>query len=506
MKKYKLLSILLILIFSLVISDFIQPASAQSKNVAAESLNVRSGPGLSYDIIGSLKQGDSLQILDTYNDWYKISYKGHDGWIASWLTESSTKSDGQDVIAQVDGLNFREAPSTDSTVLARLNSGDRARLIKNSNDWLQIEFNGTTGWVFSEYATIAETSDKKSKASEENITATFQVGVDALNVRKEANQSSKKVAVIYKNETYNIVKKDGNWLKIELNDKQQGWVYSFHGHVNNSSNPSESHSESGKTITVLTNGTNIRAEASTSSAIVQRADAGEQFSVKKQHGDWYEIHLSSGATAFIAEWVVSSGETTTAFEKKPTANRIAGTLNGLTIVVDAGHGGNDKGTIGARGTYEKTITLKTADLLANKLKAAGANVYLTRSTDSYVSLQNRVWSALQMDADAFISLHYDASLDSSINGFTTYYQHQNQRALTEKINDGLASTVNLKNRGVQPADFYVLRENPGNAVLIELGFLSNVLEEGAIVNHSFREQASYGIYKGILDYFNAQLD
>ncbi len=125
---------------------------------------------------------------------------------------------------------------------------------------------------------------------------------------------------------------------------------------------------------------------------------------------------------------------------------------------------------GARGTDEKDITLLTSELLAAKLKAAGANVVMTREADTYVSLRKRVAISSQVDADAFISLHYDANPDSSVAGFTTYYTHPRQKALASSVNDGLASSVNLRNRGAQPGDFLVLRENRQNAILIELGF------------------------------------
>ena len=63
--------------------------------------------------------------------------------------------------------------------------------------------------------------------------------------------------------------------------------------------------------------------------------------------------------------------------------------------------------------------------------------------------------------------------------------------------------MNLRNRGSQPGDFLVLRENRQNAILIELGFLSNPAEERAVTSDMFRERATHGIYQGLLDYFNA---
>lgn len=157
-----------------------------------------------------------------------------------------------------------------------------------------------------------------------------------------------------------------------------------------------------------------------------------------------------------------------------------------------------------QGTDEKLLTLMTAELLSSKLKAAGANVVMTRESDTYISLRKRVAITQQSGADAFVSLHYDANPDSSITGFTTYYTHNNQEALASSINDGLASTITLRNRGAQPANFLVLRENRQNAVLIELGFLSNPSEERVLTTEMFREQATHGIYQGLLNFFDAK--
>ena len=261
-----------------------------------------------------------------------------------------------------------------------------------------------------------------------------------------------------------------------------------------------------KKVTVLTNGTNIRSSATTSSTIVSRASAGEKLTVTGEEGDWYNVSLPSGESAFIAKWVVSTGEVAKANhqdEQQKTA-RAPGTLNGLTIVVDAGHGGNDRGTTGMQGTDEKLLTLMTAELLSSKLKAAGANVVMTRDSDTYISLRKRVAITQQSGADAFISLHYDANPDTSITGFTTYYTHNNQKALASSLNDGLASTITLRNRGAQPANFLVLRENRQNAVLVELGFLSNPSEERVLTTEMFREQATHGIYQGLINYFDAE--
>ncbi|CAM5196165.1 N-acetylmuramoyl-L-alanine amidase OS=Ureibacillus acetophenoni OX=614649 GN=SAMN05877842_102315 PE=4 SV=1 [Ureibacillus acetophenoni] len=104
----------------------------------------------------------------------------------------------------------------------------------------------------------------------------------------------------------------------------------------------------------------------------------------------------------------------------------------------------------------------------------------------YVDLRKRVSIAHQYAADAFISIHYDATEDSTISGFTTYYYHDYQQELAQYVNDGLAKKVTLRDRGAQEGNYLVLRENYQNGILIELGYLSNPTEERVITTEFYR--------------------
>ncbi len=505
MKKTLQCVLIMVLTFTFASSQSTTYAQSEVITVETKTLNMRSGPGLSFEVITSLKKGDQTKILSTSGDWLQVEYKDQTGYIASWLTASTTEaSTNRQVVSQVDHLNVRATPSVGATVLGRMDAGDEAKLIKQDGSWAFVNFNGMNGWVHTDYVSVI---DSEQKSVTEETEKSFSVSVDALNIRKKADLSSKKIGTIYKDESYPVKEVVGNWVKISLSKNNEGWVYSFYGtlsaqpvtsETNNSINPN--------TVTVLTDGTNIRESASTSSNIVVRANAGEQFTVKSEANDWFEISLSSGDSAFIAKWVVSLDNATN--EEKTTAKkqpRVKGTLQGLTIVIDPGHGGNDKGTTGARETLEKELTLKTSELLATKLKAAGASVHLTRESDDYVSLRKRVASSHQYDADAFLSIHYDATTDSSVTGFTTYYMYNWQADLANSVNNGLNETLSIRNRGAQPGNYFVLRENRQNAILIELGFLSNPSEELALNSSNFREQATHGIYNGLLSYFNSTI-
>ena len=499
----------IVLLFSIIPIPYQSHATAAGDGVriSVKSLNIRSGPGLSYSVSGSLKQSDVVSIVERSGDWIKIKYGSTEGWIASWHTEpvKETKKSTNKIVSQVDRLNIRSQPSLSSSVLSQLSAGEEATIVQTNGEWTEISANGINGWVSNQYIEHSKSNEKpKNTTSSKRY---FEVSVSALNVRSKPDLTSKKIDLVKQGQAFEVKEQTSNWVKIDLG-KESGWVYSFHGTFVEKANQAvageTSSNKSPFTVTILYNGTNLRSEPSTDSEVVYRANAGEQFTVKETSGDWYEVDLGNGNKTFVANWVVKSGDATKTGEDKP--KRKKGTLNGVKIVIDPGHGGNDRGTTGARGTLEKGITLRTAEMLADKLKSAGANVTLTRDSDVYVDLRKRVSIGHQEDADAFISIHYDATDNSSINGFTTYYLHGYQKNLAKSLNDGLNTTLNLRNRGTQPGNYLVLRENRQEAVLIELGFLSNPSEERVVTSDQFREQATLGMYKGLLSYFDGQID
>lgn len=508
--KLSYYAIALILISSILISTNSQ-ANGKEVISTVSSLNMRSGPGLAYPIITSLNKGDRMIITDKQGDWFKVTKEQHSGWVAAWYTKQLEAQEiiKQTVISKVDRLNVRSQPSINAATLTQLSAGDQASFISEQGDWVEVAFNQVQGFVSKEYITISKESKDTPKPEVDSTTA-FQVSVDRLNVRSKPDLTSKKVTQIKKGDRFKILGKRNNWVNIALPNKEAGWVYSFYGTYTDleptSTKQVKDKGTSLKRVTIIYNGTNLRSDASTSSEVIYRANAGETFSTTGQTGDWYEVELNDGKKAFVANWVVSSNQKGVSSDKKDKkAPRKKGTLDGLTIVIDPGHGGNDHGTTGARGTDEKGIALQTSELLSSKLRAAGANVVMTRDADMYVDLRKRVSIAHQLPADAFISIHYDATDDSSINGFTTYYMHGYQKNLAKAVHAGLSKKISLRDRGSQPGNYLVLRENRQEAILIELGFLSNPSEERSVSTDQFREQASLGIYNGVVNYFDSKL-
>ncbi|MED3662649.1 SH3 domain-containing protein [Ureibacillus sp. FSL K6-8385] len=490
------------------LSPFVLADNEETRIVYAEKLYLREGPGLSYSILDTLQKNDKLKVLDAEGDWLYVETDGKKGWVASWLTQKIHKENVKKfAVVQVDHLNIRLEPSLDAPVLGQLFSGDQVAVQNERDQWVQIRHQQITGWVSKEYVSINEAKTDESKddegkeleSAESDDANYFTIAVNAVNVRNKPNLKSKELGIAKKGEQYRVLDRHNHWIQIDYHGKK-GWIYSFYGSFEFKRNKEE---KKKKTVTIIYNGTNIRKEPSTSSNVLSIARAGEQYRVIGTDGDWYKIQLPDKSAGFVASWVVSTDGQSQSPKKK--GKRKKGTLNGVTIVIDPGHGGNDQGTAGLRNTIEKEITLKTAELLKSKLQQAGANVYLTRESDVYVALQKRVSLAHQHGADAFVSIHYDASEDRTVSGFTTYYFHSYQESLAQYVHDGLTKQVDLRDRGIQKGNYLVLRENKQNAVLIELGYLSNPREEKTIDTDLFREKATMGIYEGLLKYFDAQL-
>ncbi|WP_439743022.1 N-acetylmuramoyl-L-alanine amidase family protein [Bacillus pseudomycoides] len=178
------------------------------------------------------------------------------------------------------------------------------------------------------------------------------------------------------------------------------------------------------------------------------------------------------------------------------------TLSKKVIVIDPGHGGNDPGSIGSKGTKEKDITLKTAKNIQKKLEEKGMTVILTREDDTFVPLKNRVAIAQNKSADLFLSIHYDGFTTNDVKGVTTYYyKGLKEQALAETIHEHLFKHIQAKNRGVKSGDYYVLRENQQPSILLELGYITNPEDEERMNSQQFQADVASGIVNGVIEYF-----
>jgi N-acetylmuramoyl-L-alanine amidase len=173
------------------------------------------------------------------------------------------------------------------------------------------------------------------------------------------------------------------------------------------------------------------------------------------------------------------------------------------IVVDAGHGGFDPGAIGVSGLEEKVPNLAIAREIARLLAAKNHEVHLTRDSDQFLSLQQRVKFANKRNADLFVSIHSNSFNNPQTGGVETYYnqsENNQNRFLAEKIHDKLGRGLKIYDRGIKESNFYVIKYTKMPSALIEVAFLSNYKEEKMLKSREFQQQSAALIVDGILDY------
>jgi N-acetylmuramoyl-L-alanine amidase len=186
-----------------------------------------------------------------------------------------------------------------------------------------------------------------------------------------------------------------------------------------------------------------------------------------------------------------------------TLTFVKSSVIGKSIVLDAGHGGVDMGATGRQGTREKNINLDITMRLKDYLEEAGADVVLTRNDDYFISLFERSFTANNLHADLFVSLHANSHPSKpEVRGLEVYYYAGRTEAglLAKKVEKRLVDTLLTPSLGVKTDDFAVIRETMMPSILVEVGYLSNFQEENLINTDGFKDGIATGVFKGVLDY------
>jgi N-acetylmuramoyl-L-alanine amidase len=238
-------------------------------------------------------------------------------------------------------------------------------------------------------------------------------------------------------------------------------------------------------------------------------------------------------------------------EARPTASGDRSLIRALglkigKIVIDAGHGGHDTGTIGPNGLEEKDLVLEVGRRLGKMLETRlGAEVVYTRKNDTFIPLETRTAIANKARADLFISIHANSSRDPDARGVETYYLNftsspealevaARENAVSEKsiyelqdlvkkialkekieesrefagdvqqsLHSGLAvKSPAIRDRGVKKAPFIVLIGANMPSILAEISFVSNPADERRLATSEYRQRIAESLYRGIAKYVN----
>ena len=170
-----------------------------------------------------------------------------------------------------------------------------------------------------------------------------------------------------------------------------------------------------------------------------------------------------------------------------------------TVVVDAGHGGKDSGAYRRYGPPEKMVALDVAQRLNRKLRESQLKTVMTRSSDVFIELNDRVAIENAQKNAIFVSIHFNDSRRRKIRGFETYYHSGASVDLANGIQQKLMTIPNSANGGVHTANFRVLRLASCPAVLVECGYLSNRSEGNKTREWEYRELLADRIAEAIVE-------
>jgi len=176
------------------------------------------------------------------------------------------------------------------------------------------------------------------------------------------------------------------------------------------------------------------------------------------------------------------------------------------VVIDPGHGGSDPGAIGISSIREKDIVMDISQQVAQFLQQQGVQVILTRTSDIDLELEPRVSMAEQARANAFVSIHANAMSMArpDVNGVETYYAPGKSSRLAAAIHNSILSSLNVRDRGVRAARFYVIRNTSMDAALVETGFVTGAEDAANFSNPAWRTQMAQAIARGILNFLQGR--
>lgn len=180
--------------------------------ITGDVVNVREKPGTSYSIITQIRKGESYTVEKEQGDWYEIKLpSGQTGWIANWLAVKQTSSEMQSGTVNVDSLNVRADANANSEIIGKLNSGEKVKMIQESNGWYEISYKSGSAWVNAQYIEKSTSESSSPESEGRNISILH----DGTNIRKKPELASPIVDTAHSGEVYEVIEEKITGIKLK---------------------------------------------------------------------------------------------------------------------------------------------------------------------------------------------------------------------------------------------------------------------------------------------------
>lgn len=472
-------------------------------NTGSSTVNLRNGPGTSYNLVDTVEPGQTLKVLQQQGDWYQVANGGNNAWVASWVvTPIYTNEQTTDPGTSTPTTPTQPAAGLNSLTLSSERTSDGVKIYMASTVKLQTTKTSTTNQVnytFADQQITGSTSLQEylgsslvtaqgsNQGNNAQVTINLPAGVQ-YNTSTDSNglrevlfipnfitsvarstfgSTGEKIAVTSVTSMNYTNTNTSNSLTVTFNNVLTGWA-----------SPSYSYSNSLISSMVFKN----------------QGQSGSVLTITTTKPVKFSVGPTSDATGLNILFV----------DQSELQNRAP------VVVLDAGHGGSDPG---ASGTYlkEKDVTLAVALKAGQLLTAQGIKVVYTRTDDTYVGLLDRSDIANFYNAAVFVSVHCNASTSPTPSGTETYcyypddnpqlYMQKDERYnLALRLQQALVANLGLNDRGVKQSNLSVLRETNMPSALAELAFISTPSDEALLQQQQFRDKAAQAIATAIAGY------
>ncbi|MCC5420773.1 SH3 domain-containing protein [Clostridium perfringens] len=190
------------------------------------ALNMRSGPGSNYGVIGTLRNNDEVEIIKEVDGWYEIKFNGKSGYVSSQYIKvvdnesneekPSVSLNKQGVVKVNSALNMRSGPGSNYGVIGTLRNNDKVEIIKEVDGWYEIRFNGKVGYASKSYITIVNEGSNNGNESEIKEGTVYGVSTN-LNVRTGPGTSYQVIGYLLSGDKVKILGEENGWYKVQFN-------------------------------------------------------------------------------------------------------------------------------------------------------------------------------------------------------------------------------------------------------------------------------------------------
>lgn len=532
-------------VFILAISLFplflAYPGYAKEKNVTVK-------------LDGSTVQFDVLPYIDSQNRTIvPLRFIGEElGYSFAWDPQAKQVAfTGNDV------LIFLTIGSREATVNGKKTFLDTEAVSKNGRAMVPLRFVLENLGVEVQYDSASNVVNIVTKDGGDNQTSIIKTAViseEVVNIRSGPATTYPVVSKVNRGSTYQVLAQSSDWYQVALDDETVGWVAGWVVTIRTESEGASRSEEPGEgrdppitdpvkivaiddvdvdvsgedvllsvsgdanlnyTVFSLDNPRRLVVDFFNSVLENREGDGAKEFEVDTELVKGVRMsQFSENQVRVVIDVSAPAGLTLVANKGKELTFKVGEpSIVGKTIVIDPGHasiqpgGWSDPGAVGPSKLYEKDVVLDIGLSVSNLLKAKGANVIMTRTGDTSLTLGGRADVANKNKADIFVSIHCNANTSRSINGSSTYFyagvsgQAQAREKLAKSIQQELVKSAQRKNLGVLQASFAVLKYTNVPSVLVETAFISNYEEEKLLADPGFRLKVAQGIAQGIENYF-----